>query len=429
MALLTEAELRGWIGRLAAIERPSASPGERAAAELIAAELQRLGTRVRIEEETAHGTYWWPLGIATAAAALAGASRSRVAGLVALAAAAAVWDDIRIGPRVLRRLLPQGVTANVVAETGAPEAARTVLLVSHHDAAHTGLVFHPELPRAIMRRFPGLADRAETTPPTMWAAAGGPLLVAVGGLLGSRLVRRTGAMISAGNALAMADIGSRGVVPGANDNLTGVAVLLSVASALRDDPVDDVRVILLSTGSEESFSEGMEAFARRHFGSLAPESTYVVCVDTVGSPHLLLLEGEGMLGVREYPKDFLRFVRGCADRIGVPLWPGLRFRNATDGYTALRLGYHRDHGRLGGPVQVPDRLPLADGHGRPGELPLRRRRGTALPGGGATAGRRASRGAGAAPIACRRDGNAPGLTSPAGASAVSRRARPVRSSP
>jgi hypothetical protein len=339
MPLLTEAELGEWIARLAAIDRPSASAGERRAAELIASELRNLGARVRIEEETVHGTYWWPLGIATAVAALAGALRFRLAGLAGLAAAAAVWDDIRIGPRLLRMLLPQRTTANVVAEMGQPEAERTLLLVSHHDAAHSGLVFHPELPRAVMRRFPRLAERAKTTPPTMWPAAGGPLLVAVGGLLGLRRVRQAGMVISAGNALAMADIGARDVVPGANDNLSAVGVLLSVASALRDDPVGDLRVILLSTGSEESFSEGMEAFARRHFHALPPESTYVLCVDTVGSPHLLLLEGEGMLGVRDYPKDLLELIGECAERSGVQLWPGLRFRNATDGFTALRLGY------------------------------------------------------------------------------------------
>ncbi len=156
---------------------------------------------------------------------------------------------------------------------------------------------------------------------------------------GSVAARLGGAVVAAGNALAMVDIGARDVVPGANDNLSGVGVVLSVASALRDEPPTGLRVILLSTGAEESFSEGMEAFARRHFDSLPPESTYVICVDTVGSPHLLLLEGEGMLGVRDYPKDFLRLVSECADRAGVRLWPGLRFRNATDGYSALRRGY------------------------------------------------------------------------------------------
>lgn len=340
MPLLTEPELRERVARLAAIDRPSASPGERAAAELIAAELRELGLDARIEEERVHGTYWWPLGLATAAAAIAGAGRARGgAAVVGLAAAAAVADDLRVGPRALRRLLPKRTTANVVAEVVGPDPRRTVIVVSHHDAAHSGLVFHPELPRSIARRFPRLLERTNTTPPTLWSAVAGPALVGLGALLGARGVRRAGALLSLGNALAMAEIGARDVVPGANDNLSGVAALLSLAHALRDEPVEGVRVILLSTGSEESFSEGMEAFARRHFHSLPKASTHVICLDAVGSPHLVLLEGEGMLGIREYPKEFLRVVRECAEGLGVFLWPNLRFRNATDGLTALRLGF------------------------------------------------------------------------------------------
>jgi hypothetical protein len=340
MPLLTEPELRERVTRLAAIDRPSASPGERAAAQLIAAELRDLGLAARIEEEQVHGTYWWPLGLATAAAALAGAGRARArAAAVGLAAAAVVVDDLRIGPRALRRLLPKRTTANVVAEVGEPGASRTVIVVSHHDAAHAGLVFHPDLPRSIGRRFPRLLERTNTTPPTMWAAAAGPLLVGVGALLGIRAVRRAGTFLSLGNALAMVDIGARDAVPGANDNLSGVAALLSLAHALSDAPPEGMRVVLLSTGSEESFSEGMEAFARRHFHSLVRETTQVICLDTLGSPHLLLLEGEGMLGIREYPKEFLRLIRECADELGIFLWPNLRFRNATDGLTALRLGF------------------------------------------------------------------------------------------
>jgi hypothetical protein len=340
MPLLTEPELRERVTRLAVIDRPSASPGERAAAELIAAELRDLGLETRIEEERVHGTYWWPLGLATTAAALAGAGRARGrAAAVGLATAAAVVDDLRIGPRAIRRLLPKRTTANVVAKLGEPDARRTVIVVSHHDAAHPGLVFHPELPRSIGRRFPQLLERTNTTPPTLWAAAAGPLLVGVGALIGIRAVRRAGTFLSLGNALAMVDIGARHAVPGANDNLSGVAALLSLAHALSDAPPEDMRVILLSTGSEESFSEGMEAFARRHFHSLERDATHVICLDTLGSPHLLLLEGEGMLGIREYPKDFLRLIRECADELGIFLWPNLRFRNATDGLTALRLGF------------------------------------------------------------------------------------------
>jgi hypothetical protein len=58
MALLSDSELRKRVEQLAAIDdRGSASPGERRAAELIAAELASLGVRARLEEEQVHGTY------------------------------------------------------------------------------------------------------------------------------------------------------------------------------------------------------------------------------------------------------------------------------------------------------------------------------------------------------------------------------------
>lgn len=341
MPLLDQSELRDRITRLAAIERPSASAGERQAAELIAEELRSLGARVAIEEEQAHGTYWWPIGLLTGLAAAAGFGRSRLLGGVAGAfAAAGVADDVTAGSLWFRqRFLPQRTTVNVVAEIGPADAERTIVLVAHHDAAHAGLVFHPELPRAIGRRFPKLLEHTDTTPGTMWGAFGGPLLVALGSLLGLRRIRRFGATVSAGYALAMIDIGVRKVVPGANDNLSGVAVLLSLAHALSDDSGAPIRVMLVSTGSEESFMEGMQGFARRHFPSLDPERTHFVCVDTVGSPTLLLLEGEGMLGIKEYPKDFLSLIKGSAEELDIDYVPNLRLRNATDGLIALKAGY------------------------------------------------------------------------------------------
>ena len=341
MALLDQPQLRDRVERLAAIERGSASSGEARAAELIAAELREAGADVSVEHERAHGTYWWPVGLLTAKAALAGLMRGRWKAVLAGAfAAAAVTDDITGGRQWFRRhFLPRGMTTNVVARMGDPDAEHTVVVHAHHDAAHTGLVFDGAPPRALLKRFPALAEKANTTPPTMWGAVGGPALVALGALLGLRRVRRTGVVLCAGYAAAMADIGARQVVPGANDNLSGVAVLLSLARSLRDEPVPGVRVILLSAGSEESFMEGMQAFARRHFGDLPRERTTFLCVDTVGSPHLLALEGEGMVWMNDYPTDLLARVHEAAEQEGVDLLPGLRFRNATDGLIPLRAGY------------------------------------------------------------------------------------------
>lgn len=339
---LTPQELEAAVRHLAAIDRPSASVGERQGQEWLAQRLEEEGCEVAVEAERAHGTYWWPLGVLCALAGAASLTRRRGVALAAGAfAAAGIADDIGGGAQWFRRrFLPSRETTNVIAECGDRDAAHTVIVVAHMDAAHWSLLFHPGVSRYVGTRWPALVERTKTTPPLMFPVFGGPLLIALGALLGrrGRALQTTGTTLALGSAATMAEIGSRSTVPGANDNLSGVATLLGVARALRAEPVEGLRVLLLSTGSEESFMEGMQAYARRHFGSLDPARTHVVCVDTVGSPELLLLEGEGMLRMRDYPEDFKALVADCAADAGVTLHRDLRFRNATDGLIALKAG-------------------------------------------------------------------------------------------
>lgn len=85
--------------------------------------------------------------------------------------------------------------------------------------------------------------------------------------------------------------------------------------------------------------EGMQGFAARHFPSLPVDRTQFVCVDTVGSPELLCLEGEGMLWMRQYPDALKDLVSEVAAERGITMHRGMRFRNATDGLIALKAGY------------------------------------------------------------------------------------------
>ncbi len=336
------------IRQLAAIERPSASDGERRAAEWIAATLRELGCQAGVEQEQAHGGYWWPIGLANAIAALAGAvalrRRGRASRLLAAAAgavsAAALWDDLGHGSRWFRKaLLPRRPTWNVVAETGDADAERTIALVAHHDAAHSGLVFHPALGRLGPRFLPRLHERSSHTVPVLYGVWLGPVMICAGAVAGFRHLLRAGLVLSLGAIDAMTDIGVRSVVPGANDNLSAVGVLLGLAASLRDRPVDGTRILLLSTGSEESFSEGMQAFGDRHFGELDPDRTEFVCLECLGGPIMIVLEGEGMLRMRDYPRQMREALANAAADAGVTVRRGIRTVAATDAIIALRAGY------------------------------------------------------------------------------------------
>ncbi|HEY0317916.1 MAG TPA: M28 family peptidase [Solirubrobacterales bacterium] len=333
--------LRERLEELEKIYRPSASEGERRAAEWLVERFGELGAQARIEAEPAHGGYWWPLGIGAALGALgavAGLLGKRLLG-AALGAlgAAGIADEFPPGKRRLRRPLPKRTTYNVVCELGDPDAERTVVVIAHHDSAHSGFVFHPAMPKIADRL--GLLEHSDTSPPLMAPVVGGPILAALGALSGHRLLAKVGLLLGLGSAATMAEIGCRKAVPGANDNGTSVVALLALARRFVSEPPAGTRVILLSTGSEESFSEGMKAFGERHFPALPRESTFFLCLESIGSPHLLVLRGEGFLKMREYPPRALALMDCLAEEMGIWLYPNLRLHNGTDGLESLAAGY------------------------------------------------------------------------------------------
>jgi hypothetical protein len=336
--------LRDVVERLAPLRRNPGSEGEREAAEWIAQRLRDAGADARIEEEEVSSTFYLPVGVHSAIGAAAGAASllgaRRLGALAGAAAAAGLWEDLTGGGRrPLRRALPRTTVRNVVAEAGDPAAQRTLVLVAHHDAARTSFIFDPTVPRAFVDHLPGVTERMDRWPPLMGLVALAPALVAAGSLAGRRGMVAAGTAMAAASAAVMADMGTNEVVPGANDNLTSVAVLVAVAEALREDPVTGLRVLLVSTGAEEANQEGMLAFARRHFAHLPPETTSFLALEMLGSGELVLVEGEGFLRMYDYPDAFRDELAAAAAEAGVHLRRGLRTTYASDALIPRRAGY------------------------------------------------------------------------------------------
>ena len=189
---------------------------------------------------------------------------------------------------------------------------------------------------------------------------GGPLLVALGALTRIRALTRLGTVLAIGSTAAMAEIGSRKVVPGANDNGTAVVSLLALARRLAESPAPGVRVILLSAGAEESFSEGIKAFGERHFADLPTREHLLPLLESTGSPHLLVLRGEGFLKMYDYPAQTLELLDTAAAELGIWLYPepapAQRHRRHRGARRGLRIGGDR---RLRRP-QAALQLSLAD---------------------------------------------------------------------
>jgi Zn-dependent M28 family amino/carboxypeptidase len=119
-----------------------------------------------------------------------------------------------------------------------------------------------------------------------------------------------------------------------------VAVLVALAERLRQSPVAGLRVLLVSCGAEEVLQGGIHGFGARHFRSLDRDRTWFLNLDTVGSPKLIMLEGEGPVVMEDYhDRAFRDLVADAAGRAGLPLRRGMRSRNSTDAVIPSRAGY------------------------------------------------------------------------------------------
>jgi hypothetical protein len=296
------ARLRADVEALAAIERGSASPGEQRSAGWVAERLLQDGAAdVHIEQFEYQGTFAHAQALHFAAGALAALGGRRV-----LAAAALASFELEYSGRAqwLRRVLPQSTGHNVVGRLPAlGPHERTVVLVAHHDAARTGLMWDP--------RFTRLGDRAAAQNGRRASLALLPEAAFIGAALGLR--RLPAAVLGLALALSL-DQARSPVVPGANDNASGVAGVLELVRRLAAERQPGLEVVALFPGCEESGMGGMAAWLDSE--ALDPERTLVLGLDTIGSSEPVVLEAEGGLWPVRYREQDV----DAAERVGLRRW-------------------------------------------------------------------------------------------------------------
>lgn len=340
--------LREVVETLAPLERTPCSPGERAAAEWLHQRLSSVaGVKARLEDEPSWGTFpptATGLGLAGILGALLSLRGRRLLGaLLAAATFAGIVDEAHNGPRLLRRLVRRRrATVNLTARAGDPDARTTLVVIAHHDAPQTGLIFDQTLQRRIHERAPHILERFRTPLPQWWFGLAGPLATLAGAIRARRgyYGARAGLVLGLLGTALVADVWRSETVPGANDNLSGAACLVALAELLAHRPIPGLRVLLVSCGAEETLQDGIRAFVARHRHELDPATTRFVNLDTVGSPHLVLLEAEGPVRMEEYAGPWLRdLFEQCAHTLDIPLYRGYRARASTDSVIPSRAGY------------------------------------------------------------------------------------------
>jgi hypothetical protein len=331
---------------LAELDRTPCSAGERQAAQWLRQRIGALeGVTVELEDEHSWGTFpptatgLGLLGVLASTLVLAG--RRGTGGLLAALAVAGIVDEAQNGPRLLRRLLrKRRSTVNVLARMGNPDCRETLVLLAHHDAPQTGLLFDQSLQKWVHRRAPWLLQRVKTPLPQWWLGLAGPLASIYSALRARPAGARTGLALGTIASALVADVWRSQTVPGANDNLSGVAALVAFAELLAEQRIDGLRVLAVSCGAEETLQDGVRALISRHRAELDPQHTWFVNLDTVGSAHLIQLEGEGPIWMEDYTGPWLRdLLSERALALGIDLERGFRARSSSDSVIPSRAGY------------------------------------------------------------------------------------------
>ncbi len=305
--------------------RPATSERERRAREYLARQLQAHGIRTL---EQPFGSIpsltppWLTVSLLFAVSgALAfysaqGASRSVLlacAALFSLTACALYWGLVS-GMWNVARLFPKRESANLIGIVPARRMpTRRVVLMAHIDTQRATLLWHPKLVRQFGQSFVGQT--------VLLALHGlGALGIAYGLLSGGTVLAWARWLMLPGSLLSLWGVfvllhreWVLDWVQGANDNGSGVAVVLTLLKELAHQPLEEVEVWGVFTGCEEvGVPAGAFAF-EREYGAELRDALFLI-VDHVGRGEPRYLLKEAMLPRQRAHPEMVRLMQQLAQQ-------------------------------------------------------------------------------------------------------------------
>ena len=220
------------------------------------------------------------------------------------------WADSTRRAYILRRLFRFKPARNLLATLPADreEPDLRVVFLAHADAGFTGLLFEPSTIHRFSGDLPPELDFVKRpmalVTKTQFALAGLDLLRLALGPLALPLrpleaVLTVPALIAFG--LNMQIVLRNEVVPGANDDLSGVAALPVLARRLAPTKPPGVEYVFGVTGCEEASLGGGDALARAKEGVWDRKRTVIVGLDGLTNGELTFLRTEGEVSPLRIP--------------------------------------------------------------------------------------------------------------------------------
>lgn len=333
--------------------RVAGSEDERRAHELVAGEMTALGLDLETLpfewNRSAYANMALHFGLGVLGSVVAPFSSLAGLALHGIAAGSYTADSARAG-FLLRDLFPKVRSQNVLGVMKAKGTPRLrIVFLAHVDAAFTGMLFRPEF----LARFGSKQGGpfAKSLRLATAATAGNALLdvwqLLRGRSLGLNVLRALLTLPAfAAFALNLDVVLRDRVVPGAMDDLSGVAGMLLLAKRLRGRVPEDVEVVFVATGCEEASLGGAQALATARRNAWDPTNTVIVGLDGLANGELCwFTEGEVLpVALAPWLRDTLCEVAASEPRFSevapfdIPVGATDAVPFAAKGYAAVTLG-------------------------------------------------------------------------------------------
>ncbi|AEM77827.1 M28 family peptidase [Thermoanaerobacter wiegelii] len=287
--------------------RGSATKNERQAAEYILQELKKMGYKVEKQtfKTTRDNLYMLPLQVGVLLficgffSQMYGGPLEIAAFLLSLFAIGLLLLEIS-GKPVETSIMPKFLSQNVFTSFDESRSKR-IIVSAHYDTQRGSLMFHPKI-----------VDKLSVIYNISYIGFG---LIPIGILLNifnldviASVILYIGLIIVFANIIFMAVCEVTGrYTQGANDNGTGTALTLALANYYinhKDKFPDDVDMVFLFTGSEETGERGMKNFIKKYRKKLTLDTKFII-LDNLGTGKITYLEGEGMIFYKRAGKMLL----------------------------------------------------------------------------------------------------------------------------
>lgn len=332
---------KDFIAELSSISnRGAATPGERAAAERISEIMRGIGLGVRVDEfktpthmPLIHFVHFFILFLACLTANLWPVGSMLVGGLVLIS----FWGEFTHRFFILRYLIPHSKSHNVIGKIGRDDAPLKVIVSAHMDAARAGFIFSP--------RLANTAGRFQNQP--LHKSLMIVMIVLVTVFVVKSFHGQTWLLSVIFNSAAVIALALSGLMiewelapfsPGANDDLSGVAVMLGLSDRLRGALPENFQFTFVATGAEEAHCSGMKAFMKAHRHEFDRAHSYFINLECLGGGRLRYVTEEGFIVFQRHSHTLIQIADIVARKYGIDFRPTFTVAHS-ESIVPLTLGF------------------------------------------------------------------------------------------